>query len=140
MTVRSLQQKGEIMPAYIAFLIDIHDHTAFTDYALAVAPTYPFYGGGVALRGPIVEVIEGSLEVEDDTRLVVVEFPSLEQARAWWESEEYRELVKLRESPVADSRAFLVAGIDLGPATDLARTHIWRQDPIGVDRPPAPAP
>jgi uncharacterized protein (DUF1330 family) len=106
------------MPAYIAFLIDIHDHTAFTDYARAVAPTYPSYGpsygGGVALRGPIVEVIEGSLEVEDDTRLVVVEFPSLEQARAWWESEEYRALVKLRESPVADSRAFLVDGIDLG--------------------------
>jgi uncharacterized protein (DUF1330 family) len=113
-TVRTLQQKDKIMPAYIAFLIDIHDHAAFTGYARAVAPTYPSYGGGVALRGPIVEVIEGSLKVEHDTRLVVVEFPSLEQARAWWESEEYRALVKLRESPVSDSRAFLVDGIDLG--------------------------
>jgi uncharacterized protein (DUF1330 family) len=50
-----------------------------------------------------------------DTRLVVLEFSSLEDARAWWESDEYRPLVELRRPPVADSRAFLVDGIDLGP-------------------------
>jgi len=44
----------------------------------------------------------------------VLEFPSLDDARAWWESAEYRPLVKLRQSPVADSRAFLADGIDLG--------------------------
>jgi uncharacterized protein (DUF1330 family) len=101
------------MPAYIAFLIDIHDHAAFTGYARAAAPTYPAYGGHIALRGPIAEVIEGTLEVKDDTRLVVLQFPSLEQARAWWQSAEYRPLVKLRQPPVADSRAFLVDGIDV---------------------------
>ena len=102
------------MTAYIAFLIDIHDQAAFTGYARAAAPTYPIYGGGVALRGPIVDVLEGTLQVSDDTRLVVLEFPSVEQARAWWGSDRYRPLVKLREPPVADSRAFLVEGIDLG--------------------------
>ena len=102
------------MPAYIAFLIDIHDQAAFTDYARAVAPTYAIHGGGVVLRGPIVEVIEGTLPVEHDTRLVVLQFPSLEQARSWWESEEYRPLVRLRQPPVSDSRAVLVDGIDLG--------------------------
>jgi uncharacterized protein (DUF1330 family) len=102
------------MPAYIAFLIDIHDQAAFSDYARAAAPTYPAYGGGVALRGPIAEVIEGTFDLGQDTRLVVLEFPSLEQARAWWESDEYRPLVKLRQPPVADARAFLVDGIDLG--------------------------
>ena len=102
------------MPAYIALLIDIHDHAAFTDYARAAAPTYPAYGGGVALRGPIVDVIEGTLDVKHDTRLVVLQFPSLEQARAWWGSEQYRPVVKLREPPVSDSRVFLVDGIDLG--------------------------
>jgi uncharacterized protein (DUF1330 family) len=43
----------------------------------------------------------------------VLQFPSLEQARAWWESDHYRPLVKLRQPPVADSRAILVNGIDL---------------------------
>ena len=102
------------MPAYIGLLIDIHDHAAFTNYAQAAAPTYPPYGGSVALRGPIVEVIEGTLQIGHDTRLVVLQFPSLEQARAWWESEAYRPLIQLRQPPVSDSRIFLVDGIDLG--------------------------
>ena len=102
------------MPAYIAFLIDIHDQAAFTDYARAAAPTYAIYGGGVALRGPIVDILEGPLEVRHDTRLVVLQFPSLERARTWWDSEQYRPLVKLRQPPVSDSRAFLIDGIDLG--------------------------
>ena len=102
------------MTAYIAFLIDIHDQAAFAGYARAAAPTYPIYGGGVALRGPIVEVLEGAIDVSHDTRLVVLQFPSLGQAHAWWDSEDYRPLVKLRQPPVADSRAFLVEGIDLG--------------------------
>jgi len=99
------------MPAYIAFLIDIHDQAAFTGYARAAAPTYPIYGGGVALRGPIVDLLEGTLDVNHDTRLVVLQFPSLDQARAWWDSEDYRPLVNLRQPPVADSRAFLIDGI-----------------------------
>jgi uncharacterized protein (DUF1330 family) len=101
------------MPAYIAFLIDIHDQAAFSGYAKAAAPTYPLYGGNVALRGPTLDVLEGTLDVRDDTRLVVLQFPSLEQARAWWESEHYRPLVTLRQPPVADTRAVLVNGIDL---------------------------
>jgi uncharacterized protein (DUF1330 family) len=101
------------MPAYIAFLIDIHDQAAFSGYARAAAPTYPVYGGHVALRGPIVDILEGTLDVQRDTRLVVLQFPSLEQARTWWESEHYRPLVELRQPPVADSRAVLVDGIDL---------------------------
>ena len=102
------------MPAYIAFLIDIRNEAAFGGYARAAAPTYPAYEGGVALRGPIAEVLEGNPDVNPGTRLVVLEFPSLEQARAWWESEQYQPLIKLRQPPVADTRAFLVDGIDLG--------------------------
>jgi uncharacterized protein (DUF1330 family) len=102
------------MPAYIAFLIDIHDQAAFTGYARAAAPTYPVYGGNIALRGPIVDLLEGTLQIQHDTRLVVLQFPSLERARAWWQSEQYRPLVKLRQPPVSDTRAFLVEGIDLG--------------------------
>jgi uncharacterized protein (DUF1330 family) len=37
----------------------------------------------MAIRGPVVEVIEGVLEVREDTRLVVLEFESVDQARAW---------------------------------------------------------
>jgi uncharacterized protein (DUF1330 family) len=102
------------MPAYIAFLIDIRDQAAFSSYAQAAAPTYATYGGGVTLRGPIVDLLEGNLDVKHDTRLVVLQFPSLERARAWWHSPQYQAAVKLRQHPVSDSRVFLVDGIDLG--------------------------
>ena len=46
--------EDKIMPADIAFLIDISDRAAFFGYGRAAAPTYAMYGGGVALRGPIV--------------------------------------------------------------------------------------
>jgi uncharacterized protein (DUF1330 family) len=46
-------------------------------------------------------------------RLVVIEFPSMETAHAWWDSDEYRRLAKLRKPPVADSRVFFVDGIDI---------------------------
>ena len=66
-----------------------------------------------AARG-IVDTIEGNLEAEPDTRLVVVPFPSLLKACAWWHSPQYQAAAKLRRPPVSDSRVFLVDGIDLG--------------------------
>jgi uncharacterized protein (DUF1330 family) len=102
------------VPAYIAFLIDIRDQGSFSGYARAAAPTYARYGGGVVLRGPIVDVIEGNVAAEDDTRLVVLQFPSLDRARAWWDSPEYRAATELRRPPVSDSRVLLIDGIDLG--------------------------
>ena len=101
------------MPACIAFLIDIRDQAAFTSYARAAAPTYALHGGSVALRGPIIDIIEGNLKTEPDTRLVVLQFPSLLKARAWWHSPQYQAAAKLRRPPVSDSRVFLIDGISL---------------------------
>jgi uncharacterized protein (DUF1330 family) len=101
------------MLAYVGFFIDIHDSAAFSAYARAAAPTYGKYGGRIILRGPVAEVVEGALDVRADTRLVVIEFPSMETAHAWWDSDEYRRFAKLRKPPVSDSRVFFVDGIDI---------------------------
>jgi uncharacterized protein (DUF1330 family) len=101
------------MPAYVGFLIDIHDSAAFSAYARAAAPTYGKYGGKIILRGPIAEIVEGALDVREDTRLVIIEFPSMVSAHSWWDSDEYRRLVELRKPPVSDSRVLFVDGIDI---------------------------
>jgi uncharacterized protein (DUF1330 family) len=101
------------MAAFVAFLIDIHDHAGFSTYARAAASTYGDHGGKITLRGPIVTVLEGSLDAGEDTRLVVIEFPSETQARAWWDSEAYQATIGLRKHPVSTSRAILVEGVDL---------------------------
>jgi uncharacterized protein (DUF1330 family) len=110
------------MPGYFVLLVDINDHDRYAEYARAVPPTYARYDGRMAITGPAVEVIEGILEVREDTRLVVPEFESVDQARAWWTSQDYQRVRELREPPVAAARGFLVGGIGLsGDAAGGAR-------------------
>jgi uncharacterized protein (DUF1330 family) len=101
------------MPGYVGTLLDIHDAERFREYLRGVGPSLAKHGGRIALRGPIVEVPEGKLDTKQDTRLVMIEFDSLQSAREWYESEEYQRLIELRKEPVASTTAFLIDGIDL---------------------------
>lgn len=44
---------------------------------------------------------------------MMIEFDSLDAARAWYQSDEYQQLIKLREEPVASTTAFFIDGVDL---------------------------
>jgi uncharacterized protein (DUF1330 family) len=102
------------MPGYVGTLLDIHDDEKFHEYLVATAPTLAKYGGRVALRGPIVDVVEGQLDTKEDTRLVMLEFPSLEDARRWYESDEYRPLIAMREA-ISTTTAFFLDGFEVAP-------------------------
>ena len=52
------------------------------------------FGGRYLARGGAVEVREGSWSPE---RLVILEFPDVDAARRWYESDEYRELLAIRQ-------------------------------------------
>ena len=81
------------MPAYFIVDIDVTDPTAFEEYRKAVPATVEKYGGKFLVRGGRMEIVEGSWRPK---RVVVTEFPSLEQAKRWYDSEEYRALKALR--------------------------------------------
>ena len=81
------------MPAYFIVDIDVTNPTAFEEHRKAVPATVEKYGGKFLVRGGRMEVVEGSWRPK---RVVVTEFPSLEQARRWYYSEEYRVLKALR--------------------------------------------
>lgn len=81
------------MPAYFIVDIDVTDPTAFEEYRKAVPATVEKYGGKFLVRGGRLEVVEGSWRPK---RVIVTEFPSLEQAKRWYDSEEYRALKALR--------------------------------------------
>jgi uncharacterized protein (DUF1330 family) len=100
------------MPGYVVTMIDIDDHEKFSEYARAVGPTLAKYGGRVGLRGPIVGVVEGHLAVGPDTRLIVLEFPTLADARRWYDSDEYKPLIAQREA-ISSTTAFLIDGVEL---------------------------
>ena len=74
------------MPAYVIAHIEVKDPVQYEDYKRMVQPTLDQYGGRFLARGGKVEVLEGTWQPK---RLVLVEFPSVERARTWWESVEY---------------------------------------------------
>ena len=83
------------MPGYIIANVEIHDDTAYEEYRKHVPATIAAYGGRFVVRGGPIERLEGDWE---PNRIVVLEFPSVERAREWWASEEYREPKALRQA------------------------------------------
>ena len=81
------------MAAYFIVEVDITDPVGFEDYRKRVPATIERYGGRYLARGGTLETIEGSWTPK---RVVVLEFPSIDQARRWYHSDEYRELKALR--------------------------------------------
>ncbi len=93
------------MPAY--FLVDIRevkDAAKMEQYRARVAPVVQKFGGRYIVRGGPFEVVEGTYQ---PVRPVMLEFPSMEQARRWYDSEEYRELKQLRLAATVSNGVFL---------------------------------
>ena len=74
------------MPAYLIANVSVQDAATFEEYRKQVPATIARHGGRYLVRGGRVEKLEGSW---NPTRLVVLEFPSMEQARRWYDSEDY---------------------------------------------------
>ncbi len=75
------------MAAYLIANVDVKDAATFEDYRTQVPATIAKHGGRYLVRGGRVERLEGTW---NPTRLVVLEFPSMEQARRWYDSEDDR--------------------------------------------------
>ena len=95
------------MPAYVIANVEITDPATYERYRKDVPATIEKYGGRFVVRGGATEVLEGSFVPK---RIVVLEFPSVERAKAWWSSPEYRPLLELRQS-ASRGDLFVVAGV-----------------------------
>ncbi len=95
------------MVAYVIAQVDINDPERYQDYIKMVPATVTQYGGTFIARGGNAEVLEGDKQLPQ--RLVIIEFPSIERAKAWWASEEYRDAKTLRQA-ASNGTLFLVEG------------------------------
>ena len=91
------------MKGYVIAEIEVTDQAIYDDYRKQVLATIEKYGGRFLVRGGKIESLEGGWAPK---RLIVLEFPSAEQAAKWYRSPEYAPLIKLRER---GSRGKLVA-------------------------------
>ena len=95
------------MSAYIVVSVVVQDPVRYEDYRKSVLPTIEKYGGRFLVRGGKMEVLEGTWLAP---RIVVVEFPSAEKARAWWNSPEYAAPKALRQA-TSHTDMILVEGV-----------------------------
>jgi uncharacterized protein (DUF1330 family) len=95
------------MAAYIVVDIDVHDSPGLEEYRRVVPATIAKYGGRFVVRGGAFQVLEGTWQPK---RMVILEFPSTEQARRWYDSEEYRPL-KARRLEASTANLVLVEGV-----------------------------
>jgi uncharacterized protein (DUF1330 family) len=81
------------MAAYLIANITITDSERFHIYRSQVPEVIEQYGGRYLVRGGTVHPLEHDIGFD---RVVVIEFPSLEAARGFYDSPEYAPLLKLR--------------------------------------------
>jgi len=89
-------KQNEMKPAYCLFEnVKITDSTKLEEYKKNVFPIVERFGGKYIVAGGQIRNIEGDWNPQF---LVMIQFPSLEQANKWYDSEDYKELKALRHS------------------------------------------
>lgn len=98
------------MPAYVIVDVDVKDPDAYKDYRAKAPATIAAAGGRYLSRGGAVTHVEPGWDV---TRFVILEFPSLDAAKAWYHSPAYQEILPIRLTSTR-SRMMFVEGLDPG--------------------------
>ncbi len=95
------------MAAYVIVDITVEDPETYEVYKASVGPSLEKYGARFVARGGHAENLEGDWR---PGRIVILEFDSLERAREWWASEEYREPKAMRQS-ASTGKMIVVEGV-----------------------------
>jgi uncharacterized protein (DUF1330 family) len=88
------------MAAYLVVDLDVRNPAAFQAYAAKAAPTFAKYGGKYVVRGGTHEVLEGAWRPK---RVVMLEFPSMDALKRWYNSPEYHPLIAERQAAAGGS-------------------------------------
>ena len=94
---------------YFIFTEDIHDQDGINAYAGKAVPTVLQSGGRPIVVEDNAEVIEGKWH---GSRTIILEFDSVDAAKAWYNSDAYQAVVGERHA-AADSNAVIVGGFEM---------------------------
>jgi uncharacterized protein (DUF1330 family) len=94
------------LAAYMITEIEITDPERYEEYRKLVPASIEKYGGKFISRGGAMRTLEGDWNPK---RLVITEWPSVERALEWYDSEEYREAKEIRHQ-ASKGKMILVEG------------------------------
>ncbi len=83
------------MAAYVIGMLEVRDTSWRAEYGPKTEALIKKHGGRFAARGE-GETLEG--EGKGLNRYVIIEFPSVENAKAWYNDPEYAPMIKLRQT------------------------------------------
>ena len=92
------------MPAYLVATLEVYDPSSFKPYVTDVAAIVAKFGGRFLVRGGELEVIDGEWPMK---RVTVIEFPTMERAKEWWNSAEYAPYRELRQRTARTNAVFV---------------------------------
>jgi uncharacterized protein (DUF1330 family) len=95
------------VPAYVIVEIDVHDTGSYGPYVEGATTSVALAGGRYLARGGATQSLEGD---PPSPRVVVMTFPDLEAAVAWYNSDAYQAVLPIRLA-AATSRMFVVEGL-----------------------------
>lgn len=93
------------MPAYLVVDTEIQNDDEYEKYKALAKPIAEKFGGVYRVRGGPIDLLENDLWTP--TRMVIVEFPDVEAARAFADSEEYAPVKPLRRNNARCTMAIL---------------------------------
>ena len=92
--------------AYYISEFEVTDTEGIRPYSLAVESTFLPFGGQYVVRGGKVASLEGA----PTQRIIMIAFPSMQRAQAWYDSDAYRALRPIRHRS-ANSRVFILEAL-----------------------------
>ena len=95
------------MTAYVIVDIDVHDPVGYEEYKKLAPAIIESLGGKYLARGGRTETLEGDWL---PSRLVILQFESMEQAQKWINSPEYSEARKMRLQ-TTNSKMVVIEGL-----------------------------
>jgi uncharacterized protein (DUF1330 family) len=97
--------------AYVIVEMKVSDPDQYKQYMAAAPATVAAHGGEYIIRGGRQESLEGDWQ---PARVAVLKFPSYEQAKAWYDGEQYRSVRAKRAGATEYFDMIVVEGV---PAT-----------------------
>jgi uncharacterized protein (DUF1330 family) len=94
------------MSAFVIVEIKINDPELYDEYKKLTPAAVAAYDGRFVIRGGKTESLEGDWNPE---RIVVLEFPTVERAKEWWNSELYTKAKVIRQK-AAFTKMLIVEG------------------------------
>jgi uncharacterized protein (DUF1330 family) len=92
------------MAAYVIVDSDIKNPEGMKEYIEKVGATLGAHGGKPIIAGTNIEVMEGDWR---PNRIVVVAFPDMAAAKAWYNSPDYQTILPIRTANTDDKMIFV---------------------------------